>query len=209
MNSACTGGKNNSQSYPTELEYSCIPNWKIGWESALEAKPGENVRYEASAIENYFQLTPQGKYWADLAFFTEVERPSSSKSAPSITFGPLIQKEIPDLLGLDTLHTANILFTKEVGHLADPASPVLIAWQSRLRLHPMFEPGFEYYGAIDDITNPGKLADQQHRVGPILAGLYAFPPYGKLKYEVGYLFGLTHATDKGAARWRLEYEIAF
>src|SRR5207249_1503751 len=133
--------------------------------------------YGATAIENYFQLTPQGKYWADLAFFTEFERPSSSKSAPSVTFGPLIQKEIPDLLGLDTLHTANILFTKEVGHLAEPATPVLFAWQSRLRLHPLFEPGFEYYGAIADIANPGNLADQQHRIGPIVAGLYACPPY--------------------------------
>src|SRR5207237_10437883 len=117
-------------SYPSEIEYSFIPNWKIGVEGVLEANSGENLHYQATAVENYFQLTPQGKYWADLAFFAEVERPSSSKSAPSITFGPLIQKEVPDLLGLDTLHTANILFTKEVGHLADPASPVLLAWQS-------------------------------------------------------------------------------
>jgi len=26
---------------------------------------------------------------------------------------------------------------------------------------------------------------------------------------VGYLFGLTRATENGALRWRLEYEIAF
>src|SRR5436853_6098857 len=55
-------GKNNAQSFPTEMEYSFIPNWKIGVEGAVEASPGENLRYEATAIENYFQLTPQGKY---------------------------------------------------------------------------------------------------------------------------------------------------
>lgn len=202
-------GKNNNQSYPTEVGFGFMPEWKVGVEGVSEANAGENLHFKASAIENYLQLTPQGKYWADVAFFTEFERPSSSKSAPSITFGPLIQKEVPDIFGLDTQHTANLLFTKEIGHLAAAATPVLIAWQSRLRLHPMFEPGFEYYGAVDDVANPGKLADQQHRVGPILAGLYAFPPYGKLKYEMGYLFGLTRAAEKGAARWRLEYEIAF
>ena len=42
-----------------------------------------------------------------------------------------------------------------------------------------------------------------------IAGLYSFSPYGKLKYELGYLVGLTRATETGAARWRLEYEIAF
>jgi len=202
-------GKNNNQSYPNEIEFGFTPEWKVGVEGVTEANAGENLHFKASAIENYLQLTPQGKYWADVAFFTEFERPSSSKSAPSITFGPLIQKEVPDIFGLDTQHTANLLFTKEVGHLGGAATPVLVAWQSRLRLHPMVEPGFEYYGAIDDVANPGQLADQQHRVGPILAGLYAFPPYGKLKYEMGYLFGLTRAAEKGAARWRLEYEIAF
>ena len=57
--------------------------------------------------------------------------------------------------------------------------------------------------------NPGKAADQQHRIGPVIVGLQNFAPYGKLKYEVGYLFGLTQATPRGTVRWRLEYEIPF
>jgi len=43
----------------------------------------------------------------------------------------------------------------------------------------------------------------------VLVGLQNFAPYGKLKYEVGYQFGLTQATERGALRWRLEYEIPF
>jgi len=203
-------GKNNSQSYPTEVEFGFLPWWKIGLETNIEAQPGQNIHYEATALENYFQLTPQGKYWADVAFFTEVERPSSRNGANSITFGPLIQKEAPGLLfGLDTLHTVNLLLEREVGHNAEASTPMRVAWQSRARLHPLFEPGFEYYADVGDIAAPGKLADQQHRIGPIVAGLYAFPPYGKLKYEMGYLFGLTRTTENGAMRWRLEYELAF
>ena len=52
-------------------------------------------------------------------------------------------------------------------------------------------------------------AEQQHRIGPVLVGVSNFAPYGNLKYEVGYLFGLTEATPRGTVRWRLEYEIPF
>ncbi len=41
----------------------------------------------------------------------------------------------------------------------------------------------------------------------MLDGAANFAPYGKLKYQVGYLFGLT--SGRSAVRWRLEYEITF
>ena len=53
------------------------------------------------------------------------------------------------------------------------------------------------------------LAEQQHRVGPVLVGLFDTQGYGKFKYEFGYLFGLTRATENGAVRWKLEYEFRF
>ena len=113
------------------------------------------------------------------------------------------------MMGTDTVHTLNLLFSKEVGRNRTDDTPFFYAWQSRLRLDPHFEPGIEIYGQIDDIAAPGKLADQRHRAGPVVAGLHSLAPYGKIKYEVGYLFGLTHATEEGTVRWRLEYEIPF
>lgn len=202
-------GKNNNQSYPTEVELGLLPFLSVGIEGNVEANSGENVHYKATALESTLQLTPQGKYWADLGFFTEFEHPASGSSANSVTFGPLVQKEVPDFFGFDTLHTLNTLFSREIGPHAADATPLLVAWQSRLRVDPLFEPGFEFYGMVDDVSHPGKLADQQHRIGPMLAGLYSFPPYGKLRYELGYLVGLTRATENGAIRWRVEYEIAF
>ena len=110
-------GKNNNQSYINEVEIGFLPFWTIGLEAEAVVSPRENLRYEATTIENYFQFTPQGKYWADLGFFAEISRPSSSLSAASFTFGPLIEKEGPALFGIDTLHKANFLFEKEFGHL--------------------------------------------------------------------------------------------
>ena len=43
------------------------------------------------------------------------------------------------------------------------------------------------------------------QVGPDLLG----EGLGKIKYELGFLFGATRSTEDGALRWRLEYELSF
>lgn len=202
-------GKSNDQSFTNEVGIGFLPNWFVELEGEWAAPPGENLRYDATTLENTFQLLPQGKYWLDLGFFAEYSHAASRSDADSVTFGPLVQEELPDIFGFDTLHTLNVLFSKQIGHNRTDATPLLLAWQSRLRLDPLFEPGFELYSNLDDIEAPGKLAEQQHRIGPMFAGVYLIPHYGKLKYEAGYLFGLTRATEKGAVRWRLEYEVPF
>jgi high-affinity iron transporter len=202
-------GKSNNQSYVNEYGLGLLPNWFVELENELAAPSGENITYEATTIENYFQLTPTGKYWGDLALFAEYSHPASRSGAKSFTFGPLAQTQLGEIAGVDALHTVNLLFTKEVGNNRSDATPFFLAWQSRFLIDPHIQPGVEYYGMIDNLSAPAKLADQQHRIGPVLVGLNSFAPYGKVKYEVGYLFGLTHATERGAVRWRLEYEIPF
>lgn len=201
-------GLNNGQSYVNEIEYGVFPWWKPGIEGEWEAAPGENLRFEATTFENYFQLAPQGKYWLDLGFFAEYSHAASRADADSFTFGPLVQKE-QDFLGLDLLHTANVLFSKEVGRNRSDATPVLLAWQTRLRLDPRFEPGLEYYGQLNPIESREATGNPQHRLGPVLVGLFNFYRYGKVRYELGYLFGLNRTTEQGAVRWRLEYEKPF
>ncbi|HKW53485.1 MAG TPA: hypothetical protein VJO12_07325 [Stellaceae bacterium] len=202
-------GKSNNQSYTNEIEYGITPFLQLGIEGASAAPSGENLGYAATALESTFQLTPQGKYWADLGFFAEYDHAATRSGADSFTFGPLIQKEVPNVYGIDTVHTLNLLFGKEVGRNRTDDTPFLFAWQSRLRVNPLFEPGVELFSQIDNIASPGQLAEQQHRLGPMFAGAYSVAPYGNLKYEVGYLFGLTRATEQGTVRWRLEYEIPF
>jgi high-affinity iron transporter len=203
-------GKSNNQRYSNELYPPLgIPNLAVALETELQAPNSENITYDATAAEAYWQLTPTGKYFGELALFGEFEYPAHKADAKSYQFGPLAQTEFGEIVGYSALHTVNLLFTKTVGNNSTDATQLNTAWQSRLLIHPLFEPGFEYYGQINEIRNPGKPADQQHRIGPVLVGLNNFAPYGKLKYEVGYLFGLTEATPRGTLRWRLEYEIPF
>src|SRR5262245_45262669 len=202
-------GLSNNQRYTIEYGFGPLPNWFVEVGHELQAPNGENITYDATELESYLQLTPTGKYFGDLAMFAEYEHPLHQGDAKSFLFGPLAQTEFGEIAGIGALHTLNLLFRRTVGNDRTDATALNTAWQSRLLVNPLFQPGFEYYGLIDEIMNPGKAADQQHRIGPVVVGVNNFAPYGKLKYEVGYLFGLTQATPRGTVRWRIEFEIPF
>ncbi|HMK67425.1 MAG TPA: hypothetical protein VK433_02660, partial [Stellaceae bacterium] len=197
-------GMSNDQSYTFSIGYGVTPWWKTELEAETAAPPGANLMYDATTWENTFQITETGEYWADLGFFFEYSHAHQHGDPESVTFGPLVQKEIGN-----TLHTFNFLLDKEMGSGAADGTGLELAWQSLWRINPYASPGIEYYGEIDDLGHPGKPSQQQHRIGPVVVGAVAFPPNGKIKYEVGYLFGLTNATERGAVRWKFEYEAHF
>lgn len=203
---------NGNQSYTYELGYGVTPWWQVEVEAETQAISGSNIRLNARTLENTFQLLPQGKYWLDLGLFAEFSN-SVIPSVPSeIVLGPILQKEAPGPFGATTLHTLNTFFTREVGHNRGDRTGLFIAAQSRLRLHPLFEPGVEVYYNVEDVGRPGRLADQELFVGPVFTGAYVLGRAGlpgKVKYEIGYLFGATPQSPRGAVRWRVEYGIAF
>jgi hypothetical protein len=62
---------NNNQSYNYTVGVGVTPFWFLEVEGDTVATPETTLRYSATTLENTFQLTPQGKYWADLGFFVE------------------------------------------------------------------------------------------------------------------------------------------
>jgi hypothetical protein len=199
-----------AQNYTNEIAYGLTPWWQVELEQALVANPGTTLRNEAFAFENTFQLTEPGEYFFNFGFFAEYEHVMTRGSANALTFGPIIQKELPSFLGLSTLHTVNLFFSHGVGANASRATGFTYAWQSVARLHPLLSPGVELYGTISDLGNSGRYNRQFHTIGPVLVGTQRLGNgLGRIRYEVGYQFGLTSNSPTGAVRWRLEYEIAF
>ena len=190
-----------------ELEYGFNDWLKLGMEAELAADPGHGFHYDATAAEGFLQLTPQGKYWADVGLFAEYEATARRGDPPNLTFGPLIQKEA-QLLGIDSVHTINALFIKQLGTASVGPPSMLAGAQSRLRLGPYFEPGVEYYGRVT-LGEHGDPA--QHRIGPMFAGRVRFREMGAdaaggIRYDAAYLRGITGATDPNTFRVRLELE---
>jgi hypothetical protein len=200
---------NRAQSYTNAIGYGVLPWWGIELEGELASGGGQHMTWEAVTLENTFQLTEPGEYFFNLGFFFEYSQSTLRGEPSGVTFGPIIQKELNDVLGLDTLHTLNLFLSHDIGHDATKVTGFQYAWQSLIETHPLISPGVEFYGSIPDIAHAGPAAQQQHWVGPVLAGAANFAPYGKSRYEVGYLFGLTPASGRSAVRWKLEYEIAF
>ena len=199
----------HAQSYTSSIGYGVLPWWQFELEGEMASGGGQHLTWNAVTLENTFQLTEPGEYFVNLGLFAEYSQ-STQRGAPSgVTFGPIVQKELNDVFGLDTLHTLNLFLSRDVGHDATRATGFFYAWQSLIQTHPLISPGVEFYGNIADLAHAGPAARQQHYVGPVLAGAASFAPYGQLQYEVGYLFGLTPAAGRGAARWKLEYGIAF
>jgi hypothetical protein len=190
-----------------ELEYGFTDWLKLGAEAELAADPTHGFHYDATALEGLLQLTPQGKYWADVGLFAEYEHTARQGDPRSVIFGPLVQKEV-QLYGLNTLQTVNALFTKQMGAGSVGQLSMLMAAQSRLRLDPCFEPGIEYYGSV----TLGDHGDEpRHRIGPMFAGRVGLRELGinapgGIKYDAAYLRGLTGATDPNTFRVRLELE---
>jgi len=137
----------------------------------------------------------------------EYEHTARTGDPRALTIGPLVQKEV-QLFGVETLHTANLLFTKQMGAGSVGPPSLLAAAQSRLRLDPHFEPGVEYYG----IVSLGERGDDpQHRLGPAFAGRVGFRELGinapgGLKYDAAYLRRVSGVTDPNTARVRFELE---
>ena len=197
-----------AQSYTQSIGYGVTPWWKIELEGELVSGGGQHLTWAATTLENTFALTERGQYMFDVGFFAEYSQ-AAGRGPNEIKLGPILHKEIPNVFGIDTAHTLNLFFSRDVGGGATKRTGLSIGWQSVARLHPLFEPGVEYYANIEDLSHAGTYNQQKHFVGPVITGQQSFAPYGKMKYQVGYLFGLTTASPKGAVRWKLEYEISF
>ncbi len=201
------GGNDHDISTPTEIGIGVLPFWFVELELETAKHPGRKTDVDALTFENYFMLTEPGKYFLDASIFAEYSHALHTEDQDTAKLGLLLQKEHEKLL-----NTLNIYVEKEVGAHAGIANTFQYAWQTRYQLSPYFQPGVELYGEIADLNHPGKVSEQQLRIGPMFAGGYNLGQVGgrgKIKYEVGYLFGLTDPTEDRTLRTRLEYEVAF
>lgn len=198
--------KTGEQSYTTEFEMGVNSWWlaEIEGEGGRDPGPDTRNRFTALTSENTFQLTEAGEYWADFGFFAEYGRTLSHHDADQLTAGPIVRKEIGR-----TVNTLNVFFDKGVGSHAAGQPQVAVAWQTRITLNPLIEPGVEIYSTPGTLLHFSSLQAQDHRAGPVLYGTVRDLGTGKINYELGYLVGLTRASPEGTVKWKLEYEIHF
>lgn len=197
--------KRNEQSLIGELEYG-FSRW---WSTAIEAqweRPGgvsESLSSDSLTWENRFQLSKPDNDWADVGLFLEYER-NIAGAPDQLRVGPLLGRRF----GESTSANLNLLLVENLGHGATGSPAVNYAIQVRHDLSKFFAPGFEAYGGPEWVQATNARQDR-HRVGPVLFGVLPLGDVADIRYEVGYLFGLSHDTPSGTFKFLLGYEKTF
>jgi hypothetical protein len=204
-----------AQSYTLELGTGLTSWWHSEIEFGFDRDPGGSQPTLLTQLvsENMFQLTEPGEYWADWGFYAEYGQSTPTKAhagANEVTFGPAIAKDIGH-----TTSTVNLFLTRQLG--PDQTTQGLdfsYAWQTRWNVWEALSPAVEIYGDAGVLGSNPRFSQQQLLVGPVAIGAVKLNDLGlghagKLKYELGWLFGATQASPSGTLRWRLEVEIPF
>jgi len=168
--------------------------------SVYEREPGGSYEHEAIEWENRFQLTEQGKYWADFGLLVEYEA-TPHGNPDELVIAPIIEKTVDRWVG-----TVNLFFEREVG--SGRSSDTTFAYAARLKylLHPRFEPAIEAFGEPGHLNHFGSFNGQEHWAGPAVYGAVGLGGTHKLVYSAAYLFGETSVSSDNRAILRLEYE---
>lgn len=200
--------KGDAQSYTVEIGAGINSWWHPELELDLERDggPNEPTRVTTGVFENTFRLTESGEGWVDVGLYAEYDFSTLKGAADAVEFGPLFQKDVGR-----TTHTLNLFLTKQIGASQDQHGfDFSYAWQSRWNVWRPLSPALEVYGDAGPIDHVDPFKQQQLIAGPVAVGMYYLGNgLGKLKYEAGYLFGMTDASPAGTLRWKLEVEVPF
>ena len=202
-------------SYTLELGTGLTSWWHSEIELGFDRNPGfsQPTNLTQAVTENMVQLTEPGEHFADLGFYFEYGQTltTGKHAAPNeATFGPVVGMDIGR-----TTHMLNLFLTRQLG--PDQSTQGLdfsYAWQSRWNIWAPLSPAIEIYGDSGVLGQSPRLAQQQLLIGPVGIGALQLHDLGwgnagKIKYELGWLFGATQASANGTLRWRLELEIPF
>ncbi len=182
----------------TASEFSISHAFTSWWKPELyltryEHKPGGSGRLLGYELENTFQLTQPGEYWADFGFLASYEHQIVAGKPDAVEFGPLIEKTA----GRFT-HRFNAIWEKQVGAGAGGKYEFRYSYSGTYAVSSVFRPGIEAYG---------RPADSAYQAGPIVAGEWHVPgTTGSVEYRVGVVLGLNAAAPRRTWLAQVEYE---
>lgn len=156
------------------------------------------------AWENIVQLTEPGQYWLDLGAQKEYAKGLKHEGDHTLEWKIRLEKDFGKLVVV-----ANPIFEQGFSDSDDSGVEFEYAWGTYYRLNPAFEPGFEAYGGIGELTAAKDLNAQEHLIGPAARGTVLLGGGTKLKYNLGYLLGLADEMPDGVFKFELEYEFRF
>jgi len=173
--------------------------WATEVYATSEREGDESLKLEEFEWENRFQLTPQGRYWADVGLINENEIPRFSEDPYEVKLGPSFQKDIGRVTAL-----LNLLAAHQYGNNAESGTELNYRAQIKYRWRAALSPVVEAYG--HPAARIGDHGPARHQMGPGLTGRIHVGPGKSLRYGMVALLGLSDAAADNTLVGRLEYE---
>jgi high-affinity iron transporter len=194
------GAIDGGEQHKLELEYAPTARWLTEVLGEWEREPGGGLEATEVAWENIFQLTEQGRHWADFGLLAELTHSLQNGGSEALELGALAERQFTT-----SVATFNLLAKRAFESGAETELEYAFRW--RYRLNQSFEPGVEFHGELGEWGEFGSLDDHRQQVGPSLLGkLPGMGDYGGFKYQAAVLFGLTSNSPDTTLRLQLEYE---
>lgn len=195
--------KDDKEKHKFAVGYGVTDRWFTEVYGILENHPGsadDGIEYEATEWENRFQISEPGEWWADTGFYVAYEFASESEEADTLEMKALFEKSIDQWT-----HRTNLIVERGVGGDSEEEWEGGASWSTSYRLRPEFEPGVEIHWEYGEFTESRPFEEQEFLLGPVI--------YGKIgphvKYDVGYLFGISEDSPDGQLKWIVEFEWHF
>ena len=135
----------------------------------------------------------------DAGLYFEYEASFEEKHADELEGKILLEKQVGQFV-----NRANLILSQSVGRHTREDLGGGLAWSTKYRFRPYFEPGFEFHADFGEFSQGKPYQQQTHQLGPVIYGKIA-----EFKYDVGYLFGLTDEAADGTLKWIIEVEKYF
>ncbi len=194
--------KDGRERHKVAVGYGVTPWWFTEVYGAWQDTPadGKGLEYEATEWENKFQISQAGEWLIDTGAMVELEFAAEDESQDEVKLLLLLEKEI-DLFR----HRANPFVEYKYGTDEEDEWEAGASWSTTYRLRKEFEPGVEIHWNYGNVEESKSFDRQDFQLGPAI--------YGKLgdrvKYDVGYLFGVSENAPDGELKWIFEYEHRF
>lgn len=194
--------KDGGQKQIYEVGYGITDRWFSSLFFELEKEPNETLRDSAVAWENIIQLTEQGEGFVDFGLYFEYEAATRKGHADKIEGKFLLEKETGNFV-----HTANLILEKQIGDNSEDGTELGYAWRTKYRYRQALELAIEAFGEFGEIRDFNGWSEQEHVIGPVILGKFDIGTMTHIKYELGYLFGITGDSPDGRLKWLVELEI--
>ena len=200
--------KDRAQTEKFAIGYGITDRWatEVYGEVENDREAEKGMDFKNTEWENRFQFFEPGQYWLDAGFYIAYEFAAKDRESDKLETKLLLEKQSGDFV-----HTANLVLEREIGGKpAEDEEKVKhqweggVAWSSRYRWKQVFEPGVEIHYNAKALNERTSFNEQEFQIGPALYG-----KVGPIKYDMGYLFGVTDASSNGTLKWVVEYEMKF